>query len=82
MVKLHTFSLVKEMPRGIPELRKTWQVNIIEGGKEYTLILKLYKSRLNIEDKEGNKIAVDKRDGCIKIEKWGDVDWHREGRHG
>lgn len=68
------------MPRGVPELRKTWQVDIIEGNKEYTLTLKLYKSRLNIEDEEGNKIAVDKRNGCIKIERWGNVEWHREDK--
>jgi len=47
----------------------------------YNLTLTHFKSRLNIEDEEGNKIAVDKRDGCIKIEKWGNVDWHREGNH-
>jgi len=66
------------MPRGIPELRNTWQIDITEGDKEYILTLKLYKSRLVIEDKEGNKIAVDKRDDWIKIERWGNVDWHRE----
>lgn len=68
------------MPRGVPELRDTWRVNIIEGGKKYILTLKLYKSRLDIEDEEGNKIAVDKRDDWIKIQRWGNVDWHREDR--
>jgi len=66
------------MPRGVPDLRKTWQVDIIEGGKKYILTLKLFKSRLDIEDEEGNKIAVDKRDNWIKIQRWGNVEWHRE----
>ena len=68
------------MPRGVPELEKTWKVEITEGGKTYTLTLKLFKSRLNIEDEHGNKIAVDKRDKWIKIQRWGNVEWHREGR--
>lgn len=68
------------MPRGVPELRDTWRVAITEGNKKYSLTLTLFKSRLNIEDEEGNKIAVDKRDGCIKIERWGNVDWHRENK--
>jgi len=50
------------MPRGVPDLRRKRQVSITEGNKEYKLILKLYKSRLNIEDEQGNKIAADKRD--------------------
>ncbi|MGD0977878.1 MAG: hypothetical protein ABR962_01925 [Candidatus Bathyarchaeia archaeon] len=65
------------MTRGVPG-RGTWKVEIVEGDKKYTLKLELFKSRLNIEDEEGNKIAVDKRDGCIKIERWGNVEWHRE----
>ena len=67
------------MPRGVPELRKTWKVDITEGNKTYTLTLKLYKSQLNIEDEDGNKIEVDKRDNWIKIQRRGNVDWHREG---
>lgn len=69
------------MTRGVPEIEKKWKVEITEGAKTYALKLTLFKSRLNIEDEEGNKIAVDKRDGKIRIEKWGNVDWHREGRH-
>ena len=53
-------------------------IDITEGDKEYPLTLKLFKSRLVIEDNEGNKVAIDKRDNWIKIERWGNVDWHRE----
>ena len=65
------------MPRGIPELNWELKFSIIEGNTKYNLAAKLYKSRLTIEDEEGNKIAVDKRKNKIRIEKWGDVDWHR-----
>ena len=65
------------MTRGVPELRCEWKFSIIEGGKKYNLTAKLFKSRLNIEDEDGNKIAVDKREKKIRIQKWGDVDWHR-----
>ncbi len=53
---------------------------ITEGKKRYKLRYKLLKSRLKItdcEDKE-NKVAVDKRKRKIRIQRWGDVDWHRE----
>jgi len=72
--------LVVRTPRGVPELKREWKVKITEGGKSYTLTLKLFKSRLNIEDEDGNRIAVDKRDNWIKIERWGNVNWHREKR--
>jgi hypothetical protein len=61
-----------------PKIGDKWIVTINEGGIDYNLIIRLYKSRLNIEDEEGNKIAVDKRRGKIKIQKWGNVEWHRE----
>ncbi len=54
-----------------------WDIEIIEGIKPYTLHLTLFKSRLNIEDDKGNKIAIDKRDNSIKIQRWGNVEWHR-----
>lgn len=59
-----------------------WDVEIVEGSKPYTLHLKLFKSRLNILDDEGNGIAVDKRDGKIKIERLGKekVEFHKEDR--
>jgi hypothetical protein len=38
----------------------------------------LYKSKLVIEDKLGNKIAVNKRSKAIKIERWGKVEWFGE----
>jgi len=69
------------MPRGVADLRNIWQVDITEANIKYALTLKLFKSRLNIEGGEGNKTAVDKRDGRIRIERWGNVDWRRESRH-
>lgn len=65
------------MPRGKPELEREWDVQITEGGKTYNLHLKLYKSTLKILDDEGNAINVDKRDDKIKIQRWGNVEWHR-----
>ncbi|MCZ7382718.1 MAG: hypothetical protein O8C64_14250 [Candidatus Methanoperedens sp.] len=62
---------------GKPELKWEKEITITEGSKDYPLILKLFKSRLVVEDKEGNRIAIDKRDNWIKIEKSGNVDWHR-----
>jgi hypothetical protein len=35
----------------------------------------LYKSKLVIEDKRGNKIAVNKRSKAIMIERRGKVEW-------
>jgi hypothetical protein len=69
------------MPRGTPEVGWTQDIEITEGSKTYRLHLTLFKSRLNIEDEEGNKVAVDKRDGKIKIEPWGNVEFHRTNRH-
>ncbi len=69
------------MPRGTPEISGRWDIEITEGSKTYKLHLTLFKSRLNIEDEEGNKIAVDKRDGKIVLEPWGNVDFHRTDRH-
>jgi hypothetical protein len=69
------------MPRGVPEVVWEKDIDITEGGKTYKLHLTLFKSRLNIEDTEGNKIAVDKRDDKIVIEPWGMVEFHRQDRH-
>jgi len=69
------------MPRGVPEVNKKWDIEITEGNKTYKLHLTLFKSRLDIEDEQGNKIAVDKRDRKIVIEPWGNVEFHREDRH-
>jgi hypothetical protein len=69
------------MGRGTPEIQWKRDIEIIEGSKSYKLHLTLFKSRLDIEDDEGNKIAVDKRDDAIKIEPWGNVKFHRENRH-
>ena len=69
------------MTRGVPELTCEWKFSITEGGKKYNLTAKLYKSRLDVEDEEGNKLAIDKRDGAIKIERLhGTIEWHRENR--
>jgi hypothetical protein len=65
------------LARGKPELEREWDVSIIEGNKPYTLHLKLYKSTLKILDDDGNSINVDKRDDKIKIQRWGNVEWHR-----
>ena len=60
------------------ELRSAWSFPIIERGKEYRLTAKLYKSKLVIEDKRGNKIAVNKRSKAIVIERRGKVDLFEE----
>ena len=57
------------------ELCSAWSFPIIEHGKEYHLTAKLYKSKLVIEDKKGNKIAVKKRSKAMMIERWGKVKW-------
>ena len=57
------------------ELFSAWSFPITEHGKEYSLTAKLYKSKLVIEDKRGNKIVVSKRSKAILIERWGKVDW-------
>ena len=69
------------MPRGIPDLQWEKDIEIVEGDKTYKLHLILFKSRLNIMDEEGNKIAIDKRDGKFVIEPWGTVEFHRTDRH-
>ncbi len=66
------------MTRGIPELKDEREIKLIEGKKEYLLKETVFKSRIVIEDTEGNRVAIDKRDGWIKVERRGNVDWHRE----
>ena len=66
------------MSQEASELRSAWSFPLIERGKEYRLTAKLYKSKLVIEDKLGNKIAVNKRSKAIVIERWGKVDWFGE----
>lgn len=52
---------------------------IIESGSQvFPMKYTLHKTRLTIEDEDGNKIAIDKRKGRIVIQRWGDVDWHRK----
>ena len=62
------------------ELRSAWSFSIVERGKEYRLTAKLYKSKLVIEDKRGNTIAVNKRSKAILIERSGKVE-EIEGFH-
>ena len=38
--------------------------------KEYRLTAKLFRSKLVIEDRRGNKIAVKKRSRVIMVERW------------
>jgi hypothetical protein len=66
------------MTQGVPELRSAWSFRLVERDKEYYLTAKLYGSKLVIEDKRGNKIAVSKRSKAIKIERWGNVEWYGE----
>ncbi len=63
---------------GKPELKWEKEITITEGNKNYPLTVKLFKSRMVIEDKEDNKVAIDKRDNWIKIERRENVDWHTE----
>ena len=63
------------MSQEIPELCSAWSFPIIEHGKEYRLTAKLYKSKLVIEDRRGNKISINKRSRAIIIERWGNGDW-------
>jgi hypothetical protein len=58
-----------------PELRSAWSFPMIGREKEYRLTAKLYRSKLVIEDKRGNKIAVNKRSKSILIERRGKVEW-------
>jgi len=39
------------------------------------LTAKLYRSKMVIEDKRGNKITVNKRSNAILIERRGKVEW-------
>ncbi|MFO7618080.1 MAG: hypothetical protein R6W91_00205 [Thermoplasmata archaeon] len=52
------------------------------GKKESKMNYFLQKTSLVLEDEEGNKIWIDKRDGCIKIKRRPNLDesvnWHRE----
>lgn len=63
------------------ELLSAWSFPLIGRENEYRLTAKLYKSKLVIEDKRGNKIAVIKRSRSIIIERSGKVEWIREQRH-
>jgi len=66
------------MTRGVPEIIDERDVKIIEGNKEYTLKETVYKSRIVIKDEDGNRVAIDKRKGKIKVERRGKVEWHKE----
>jgi hypothetical protein len=66
------------MSQEATELRSAWSFSIFERGKEYRLTAKLYKSKLVIEDKRGNKVAINKRSKAILIERRGNVDWIEE----
>jgi len=57
------------------ELFSAWSFPLVGREKEYRLTAKLYKSKLVIEDKRGNKIAVNKRSRTLMIERKGKVDW-------
>jgi hypothetical protein len=63
------------MSQEATELRSAWSFPIIERGKEYRLTAKLYRSKMVIEDKRGNKIAINKRSKAIMIERRGKVEW-------
>lgn len=63
------------MTLGDSELFSAWSFPLIENEKEYRLTARLYKSKLVIEDKRGNKIEVKKRSRAIVIERRGKVEW-------
>jgi hypothetical protein len=63
------------MSQEATELRSAWSYPIFERGKEYRLTAKLYRSKMVIKDKRGNKIAVNKRSKAIMIERRGKVEW-------
>jgi hypothetical protein len=63
------------MSQDATELRSAWSFPIFERGKEYLLTAKLYRSKMVIEDKRGNKIAINKRSKAIMIEIRGKVEW-------
>lgn len=66
------------MTQGKSELLSAWSFPLVGREKEYQLTAKLYKSRLIIEDKRGNKIAVRKRSRAFMIKRWGKVEWFEE----
>jgi hypothetical protein len=57
------------------ELQSAWSFPLFSREREYRLIAKLFKSKLIIEDKLGNKIIIQKRRNTIKIDYWGNIDW-------
>jgi len=57
------------------ELFSAWSFPLFGREKEYRLTAKLYRSKLVIEDKRGNKIAVSKRSRALMIERKGTVEW-------
>jgi hypothetical protein len=77
-LRAHRIKLIENcdyMVQADSELCSAWSFPIIEHGKEYHSTAKLYKSKLVIEDKKGNKIAVEKRSKAMLIERWGKVEW-------
>jgi hypothetical protein len=66
------------MTNGDSELLSAWSFPLIGREKEYRLTAKLFRSKLVIEDRRGNKIAVKKRSRVIMVERWGKVDWFGE----
>ena len=66
------------MTNGDSELLSAWSFPLIGREKEYRLTAKLFRSKLVIEDRRGNKIGVKKRSRVIMVERWGKVDWFGE----
>ena len=58
------------MTNGDSELLSAWSFPLIGREKEYRLTAKLFRSKLVIEDRRGNKIAVKKRSRVIMVERW------------
>lgn len=54
------------------------ETEIVEGDINYPLTIERKKSRVVVYDEQGNRAAIDKRKGKIRIERTGDVEWHRE----
>jgi hypothetical protein len=63
------------MSQEATELRSAWSFPVIGRGKEYRLTAKLYRSKMVIEDKCGNKISINKRSKAILIERRGKIEW-------
>lgn len=57
-----------------PRLYSAWSFPLSTNKKEYRLIAKLYKNKLVIEDKLGNKILIQKKLKAIEIDCYGQVD--------